>query len=179
MNKTQASALIAALEHVNGSTFITLDTLSEPIMNKTMGGRGTQPNPHLGRITKQQTDSRVMVFQNKRVHGYENMVRRRLIEEGLDPETFVLSPRRWGVRVPNMPLVTHEGAYYLEVIFLTPGPVQYFIDGTTPINVEDIIGLRETNPPMQAGLERKVQLRVFSFDSLKRIVINKTEMSFK
>lgn len=178
MNKTQREALVAALANVNGSTFISIDTLTEPQMDRTMSGKGSAPNPHYGRITKQQLGSSVMVFQNKRVIGYENMVKRRLIEEGLDPESFELSPRRWGQRVPNMPTVMHGDKLYLEVIFLRPGPVQYFIDHAIPINKDEIFGLRETNAPAQGGLTRKVQLRVFDFDSITSVTINKTEMNF-
>lgn len=168
---TTQEALIKMLEAVNGMTFISIDTCVEPIMDKMLDRAAGIRNPHYGRVRKEQKDSVVMVFQNKRVNGYENMVKRRLEAEGKDPESFVLSPRRWGERIPNMPLVVHNNEYYLEVIFLRPGPVQYFLDDQ-PVNEDRIIGLRYPEPPEQGGLERKVQLRCFSFNSLRRIKID-------
>lgn len=174
MNAIQTQILIDLLADVNGNTFISVSTDTHPIMNKTIGGKGTPDNPHYGRIIKRQTGSSVMVFQNKRVNGYENMVARRLVAEGKDPQTFELGHRRWGQRVPNMPLVVHNGEYYLEVIFLRPGPVEYLLDGK-PIALNDIIGLRDTQPPEQGGLSKKVQLRVISFDSIRHLLIDGVE----
>ncbi len=175
MNELQTQVLFDLLRHVNGASFIAISTDTAPIMNRTIGGRGTPPNPHYGRIIKRQKNSNVMVFQNKKTNGYRNMVRKRLLAEGKDPESFVLEPRRWGTRLPNLPIVEHEGHYYLEVIFLTPGPVEYLLDGK-PIDPNNIIGLRNFPPPEQGGLSRKVQLRVVKFDSIRHISIDGLEM---
>ncbi len=175
MNELQTQVLFDLLRHVNGASFIAISTDTAPIMNRTIGGRGTPPNPHYGRIIKRQKNSSVMVFQNKKTNGYRNMVRKRLLAEGKDPESFVLEPRRWGTRLPNLPIVEHEGHYYLEVIFLTPGPVEYLLDGK-PIDPNNIIGLRNFPPPEQGGLSRKVQLRVVKFDSIRHISIAGLEM---
>lgn len=175
MNELQTQVLFDLLRHVNGASFIAISTDIAPIMNRTIGGRGTPPNPHYGRIIKRQKNSSVMVFQNKKTNGYRNMVRKRLLAEGKDPESFVLEPRRWGTRLPNLPIVEHEGHYYLEVIFLTPGPVEYLLDGK-PIDPNNIIGLRNFPPPEQGGLSRKVQLRVVKFDSIRHISIDGLEM---
>lgn len=176
MKSSSIKAIIKSLAQVNGATFISLDTVTVPEMNRTMSGNRAVPNPHFGHITKRQTGSSVMVFQNKRVNGYENMVRKRLLEEGFDPDSFVLSPRRWGVRIPNMPIVEHEDGTYLEVIFLRPGPVEYMLDGE-PIARNEVIGIREygPSPSSQGGLLNKVHLRVFSFDSITRLRIANTE----
>ncbi len=172
MTKIDIPSLLHLLANVNGNTIITLDTIVVPEMNRTIGGVGTDPNPHFGRILKGQIGSSVMVFQNKLVNGYRSMVQRRLVKEGKDPESFVLSPRRWGTRVPNMPVVEHEDKLYMEVIFLTPGEVVYYLDGY-PIEREDIVGLRRYGyNPEQGGLKNKVQLRCFDFDSIHRITIN-------
>ena len=174
MNPIQKQILLDLLADVNGSTFISVSTDTIPMMNKTTGGEGTPDNPHYGRIIKRQTGSSVMAFQNKRINGYQSMVRRRLVAEDKDPDSFVLSPRRWGERVPNMPLVVHNGEYYLEVIFLRPGPVEYLLDGK-PIALSSIIGLRDYTPPEQGGLDRKVQLRVINFDSIRHLLIDGVE----
>lgn len=178
MNLNQAIELIDALKNVNGATFITIDTVTVPTISRTIPGVYPKtPNPFYGAVEKRQLNSSVMVFQNKRIHGYANMVERRLVQEGKDPTTFELSARRWGKRIPNMPLVLHNGAYYLEVIFLRPGRVEYTHNGQV-ISKDQIIGLTESTPAHQGGLDNKVQLRVFSFDSLRRISINGQEMHF-
>lgn len=171
LKETTESALIEMLKAVNGMSFISIDTEVVPEMNSTMG-RGTNlRNPHYGRVVKRQTGSVVMAFQNKNVNGYEQMVQRRLAAEGKDPFDFELSPRRWGKRIPNMPLVEHEGEYYLEVIFLKPGQVEYLLDGEV-VPEDRIIGLRNYGKPEQGGLTNKVPLRVFSFTSIRRIKID-------
>lgn len=175
MKPTTQSALIELLKSVNGASFISIDTTTIPAMNKTLGGRGASaiPNPHYGRVVKVMTGAVVMVFQNKLANGYENMVHRRLIAEGKDPASFVLGPRKWGQRLENLPIVEHNGQYYLEVIFLKPGPVQYFLDGHV-IDPDLIQGMREpaVDETQQGGLENQVFIRSFKFDSITKIKID-------
>ena len=102
--------LVNLLNQVNGASFISIDTLTNV---KLTGGK---KNPFQGRVTKRVTGSSVMVFQNKNSNGYENMVKRRLQQEGVNPNTFTLSPRAWGQRVPNTCIVEHNGDLYAEVI---------------------------------------------------------------
>lgn len=175
MDINQRIELIDRMAEVNGNSIISLDTQVVPLMNSTLGSR--QPNPDYGHTIKCQTGSSVMVFQNKRVHGYRNMVHRRLIKEGLRPDAFRLSPRRWGTRIPNMPLVVHNHEYYLEMIYLRPGRVQYYVRGE-PVDVSEVRGLRGATPPEQGGLSDKVILRVFKFSSIRRIKINGEVIEF-
>jgi len=161
--------LVQAVASVNGAKFISIDALTEVKL------RGGMSNPHQGRVTKRMTKARVAVFQNKVINGYDAMVKRRLEAEGKDPNNFVLSPRAWGTRVPNMPIVVHEKdgqvKYYLEVIFMSPGHVEYRLDGV-PCNKSDIIGLIEARPAEQGGLDNKVILRDFAADSITEIRID-------
>lgn len=170
LKHTTEAALIEMLKSVNGASFISIDTETVPEMNKTMGRGSGMANPHYGRVTKVQKGSVVMAFQNKTINGYAQMVQRRLAEEGKDPFDFELSPRRWGKRLENLPVVEHEGHYYLEVIFLKPGEVQWCLDGKP--TKEPIIGVRDYGKPEQGGLDRKVPLRVFAFSSITRIKID-------
>lgn len=176
MKVTTQNAMIEMFKAVNGASFISIDTVTIPTINKTLGGRGKDaiPNPHYGRIQKVMTGAVVMVFQNKKINGYEAMIQRRLIDEGKDPATFVLGPRKWGNRMENLPVVEHNGQYYLEVIFLKPGSVQYFLDGHL-IDKDLIQGMREPaeDPTQQGGLENQVVIRSFKFDSITRIKIDK------
>lgn len=153
---------------INGTTFISIDT--ETVVPLT----GGKKNPMQGRVTKRVTGSNVMVFTNKNSNGYENMVNRRLVQEGKDPESFELQPRKWGTRIPNSPIIEHKDALYLEVIFLKAGVVQYYLDGSE-IRISDIEGLASKQESEQGGLDNKVIIRTFAFESIKKIRINKME----
>jgi hypothetical protein len=168
-----ATNLAHLLTRVNGASFITIDSKKT---EELLGGRS---NPMKNRITKVTTGTNVVVFQNKIQNGYENMVNRRLIEEGKDPDSFQLGPRTWGTRIENFPLVHHEGKdkYYLEVIVLRESDVQYFIDGDTPIDPEDIEGFKtpKVYEDSQGGLERKVKVRTYGLDTLTALRFNGEE----
>jgi hypothetical protein len=159
--------LAALLMEVNGTSFVSIDTETEV---KLTGGK---KNPHQGHVTKRVVGSNVMVFQNKKTNGYENMVRRRLEAEGKNPATFVLSPRTWGQRLEGAPFIEHNGNYYIEVIFLHPGKVEYLLDGVV-VPKSTIQGLpAEKEEASQGGLSDKVVIRTYKADSIKAITINK------
>lgn len=146
-----------------------LDTLTEV---KLKGGK---TNPHKGRVTKHMTGASVMVFTNKNVNGYDAMIKRRLETEGKDPQSFSLGERAWGTRVPNMPIVEHtkDGvtAYYLEVIFLKPGKVEYRLDNVV-VAKADVIGLEDKEEGEQGGLDNKVVVRAFKADSISELRVD-------
>ena len=124
-----------------------------------------------GRIQKHNTRGNVMVFQNKKSNAYDNMVKRRLLAEGKDPDLFSLSPRQWGTRLQGTPLVEHKGALYLEVIFLANGTTTYTLDGQ-PIDKADIQGLNDKKVEgKQGGLDNNVIIRTFKLDSVTRLAI--------
>lgn len=150
---------------VSGSSFVGISTKTTPVLS------GGKKNPMQGRIAKIMVGASVMVFQNKNVNGYENMVKRRLIAEGKNPESFVLGNRVWGERVINSPIVMHKDKTYVEVIFLKSGVVSYELDGKT-INKEDIIGLADKEDGVQGGLDNKVVIRTFAEDSITQINID-------
>lgn len=156
-------------EHVTGNTIISIDTLTVPVLK---GGKG---NPMQGRVLKVMTGASVMVFSNKRTHGYDAMVRRRLAKEGKDPASFELSERPWGTRVPELPIVEHKGEQYLEVIFLKAGEVSYLLDGK-PIESEKIEGLPQKKEGEQGGLDNKVIIRTFHTESIDAIRIDGEEV---
>jgi hypothetical protein len=151
---------------INGGSFIGIDTLTDV---KLSGGKA---NEMQGGVQKAVVGSSVMVFSNKNSNAYENMVERRLIAEGKDPQSFELSPRTWGTRIENTPLIEHKGEYYLEVIFLKAGETSYFFNGK-PIKKDLIKGLPEKTEGEQGGLGNKVIIRTFKIQSLARITINK------
>ena len=150
--------------NVNGGTFISIDTLTEV---KLTGGKS---NPFQGRVTKRVTGSNVMVFQNKTTNAYENMVNRRLIQEGKDPSSFELGPRAWGVRETGTPFVNHNGKSYLEVIFISAGDVELLVDGK-PYN-GPIPGLAEKVEGRQGGLDNKVIIRTYDVNNIQAVTID-------
>ena len=163
------SDIFQVFANVNGGSFISLDTSTSPVLT------GGKKNPMQGRITKIMQGASVMVFQNKKSNAYENMVKRRLEQEGKEPMNFELSPRTWGHRIPDTPVIEHEKdgvvKHYLEVIFLKPGNVKYLLDGKK-INKADIEGLKEVETGGQGGLDNKVIIRVFGVDSITEIRID-------
>jgi hypothetical protein len=165
------------MRQVNGSTFIALTTVTPVDVYAKVGG---VPNPHRGVVCKVTEGSSIMVFQNKNVNGYEAMVKRRLVKEGKDPASFELKPRKWGQRLEGLPIVEHNGQYYLEVIFLKPGRTHYLINGK-PIDKKDIIGLKPdpvVDDEQQGGVNDKVIIRTYKFQSIQSITINKDTYNF-
>jgi len=163
--EAQTFKISQVLENVNGASFISLDTTTVPTL------KGGKKNPMQGRVRKHNTGASIMVFQNKKANAYDNMVKRRLLSEGKDPDLFKLSPRAWGTRLQGTPLVEHKGALYLEVIFLASGKTSYTLDGQ-PIDKDDIEGLDSNKEEgRQGGLDDKVIIRTFKLDSVDRIKI--------
>ena len=163
------------LENVSGASFVGIDTLTNVPL------KGGKKNAQQGRVQKRVTGSSVMVFQNKKINGYDAMVKRRLVNEGKDPASFELSPRAWGNRIPNTPFVEHEKdgemRYYLEVIFLKAGDVEYLLDGKV-VSKDEIVGLPEKREGEQGGLDNKVVVRSYSLDSIVKLRIDQTEYTF-
>lgn len=153
-------------KHIKGATFISIDTLT------TVTLTGGKSNPQQGRITKKMEGANCMLFQNKHLNGYEQMIRRRLEQEGKNPDSFQLGERAWGTRIPNTPFVEHKGKEYLEVIFLRPGKVSYFLDGQ-PIDKHDVNGLKDHQEGEQGGLNDKVIIRTFAIENITKLTIDK------
>ena len=170
MHITKAQAIF---NNVSGSSFVGIDT--ETVVSLT----GGKSNPHKGRVTKRTTGSNVMVFQNRQINGYAAMVERRLVAEGKKASDFKLQPRLWGTRIEDSPFVEHDKngttQYYLEVIFLKAGEVEYLLDGKV-INKADIIGLpMKKDAGGQGGLDDQVIIRSFKLDSITKVRIDGTE----
>lgn len=158
-------AIEALMQQVNGASFISINSVTVPTL------RGGVKNPYQGRVRKVMVGASVMVFQNKNVSGYEQMVQRRLVNEGKNPFNFELSPRKWGTRLPNVPIVEHNGQRYLEVIFLRPGKSHFEVEGvvTAPEDIEGLV--LEKEEAEQGGLDNKVIIRTFKFDSITALTI--------
>lgn len=155
--------LLAALKQLNNCSIATIDSTTEV---KLKGGKS---NPQLGRVTKKMEGGNIMFFCNMNSNSYQNMVKKRLAEEGKDPETFQLGKRVWGERVPSTPFVLHKGELYVEAIFLkSPKVVKYFLDGKE-IDKKDVIGLEDKEEGKQGGLDNKVIIRTYKLSSIDKV----------
>ena len=154
---------------VRGTAFIGIDTLSNVAL------KGGKKNPLQGRVQKKVEGSNVMIaFGDGSV--YENLVKRRMIAEGKDPETFVLKSRAWGKRIDGTPFIEHKDKHYLECIFKHAGNVTYLVDGVeTPAEEIECLDLRSDEPEEketdegQGGIENKIIIRTYSLDSIQHI----------
>lgn len=159
------------LERIKGVTFASMDTRTKVAL------KGGKKNPMKDRVWKVSKKHRVMLFTNSNSNGYENMVRRRLEKEG-KTMSFDVAPRPWGQRIPGTPLVEHKGKYYIEVIFLASGSIEYFLDDDQ-ISEGDIEGMPIT--PEDSGrqgleAENKVIVRTFALESIEAIRLLKEEI---
>ena len=104
------------IRRIKGCTFASLDaeTVEKSLRRRTTG-------------------ERVILFANKNVSGYENMVKRRLLASGKDPDSFHLGELPWGERLSGTPLIHHKGKYYLQTILVSAPSVEYFL-GDTRVN---------------------------------------------
>lgn len=159
-----ARKVAAAIIQMKGASIGSIDSETIPALT------GGKKNPMKGKVTKVAKKQNVMFFCNSNNNSYNDMVKRRLVKEGKNPETFVLGKRPWGTRLPDTPFIEHKGNLYVEVIFLqSPKDVVYFLDGA-PIAKSDIQGLPVDKPSTgQGGLDDKVVLRTFKLSSIKAL----------
>ena len=161
----------AEVDKVKGSTFISIDTMTEV---KLTGGK---KNPYQGRVRKVTRGANVMIFAGTEQNGYENMIKRRMLEEGKDPSTFTLGKRAWGTRIGETPFIEHNGKHYLECIFISNGKTSYFVDNVeTPEDEIEGIPEAKENPEGQGGIENKVIIRTFALDSIASIRMKGVEL---
>lgn len=159
------------VDKIKGSSFIGIDTVTDV---KLTGGK---KNPLQGKVQKIIRGSSVMIFNGTEQNGYENMIKRRMEQEGKDPSTFVLGKRAWGHRIGQSPFIDHNGKKYLECIFISPGESVYLVAGreTDKKDIEGIPEVKES-PESQGGIENKVVIRAYSLDSISKVKINGVEL---
>lgn len=168
--KMQYENLKNLISTIKGTTFAGLDTLTEV---KLKGGK---KNPFQGRVQKKTTGANVMLYNDSSANVYGNMVKKRMVQEGKDPETFELKPRAWGVRIDNSPFIEHKDKYYLECIFISPGKSVYLVDGveTPKDEIEGLETEKKVSETAQGRIENKIILRTFSLDSIQEVRLKGT-----
>jgi hypothetical protein len=160
------------MDEIKGVRFANMDTLTKVSL------KGGKSNPFKDRVFKKTVGSHV-ILANTTENVYENMVKKRLIEEGKDHTQFKLKPRTWGVRVGDTPFIDHSGKIYLECIFIKGGKSVYLVDGVET-DPEEIQGLEikkeetenlvdDTKEKPQGGLENQVIIRTYDISSIEKI----------
>lgn len=154
--------LKSIFKELKGATMLGLDTETSVVL---LGGKS---NPMQGHVTKRMTGAVVMAFSNANHNSYEVMVRNQLEKLGEDGQKFKVGVRPWGKRLPNMPIIEHEGNYYLEVVFVRGGKTEYLLDGQL-IDKAMIQGLKQSAP------QALVTIRTFKLESILAIRTNSRE----
>lgn len=191
--------ILDVLNSFKGSTFASIDTLTVVKLRSRLDASkeptdelkaivtelkesGQKTNPQLNKVFRRTDGISVQLFTNSKSNGYENMVKRRLENEGKSAEDFTLGKAVWGTRIKDSPIIEHNGEYYLEVISQSPGSATYHLleDGTNvtkEIAYTDIIGTSpvKESESGQGGLETKVQIMRYRLSSLRGIRANKGE----
>lgn len=144
------------LEEINGCTFATIDI-------------ATCPSPGIRKVT---TGKRVILFTNKKSSGYDNLVRRRLIEAGKNPDNFATGELQWGQRVPNSPLIVHGDRYYIECVELTEGSSRFFLLDGKEVNENDL-NLRSRRTNQGLSPEDEVHVIMPKIENITRIALMK------
>jgi hypothetical protein len=151
----ERAVLETLLANVDGCTFATLDAETFPV-------------PGFRKVV---TGKRIILFTNKKVSGYENMVKRRLIEAGKNPADFVLGDLSWGHRIPSTPLIEHKGKVYLQCIELSEGEERFFttVSGIE-VNKADI-GLRERRTGQGLAKDDEILVSCYDLKHITRIAL--------
>jgi hypothetical protein len=146
------------LDQIKGATFASLDS-------ETMPKKGVRC------VT---VGVSVMLFTNKTGSAYDRMVRRRLVAAGKNPDDFVLSDLPWGTRVPESPLIEHNGNYYLQCVVLRPGDSEFFVGRHRVDPLAFGIRPQRTNQGLEEGKE--VIVNTIALHSITRLTIMGTRV---
>jgi hypothetical protein len=165
------SQLLSAIAQLQGVAIGSINTLTVPVLT------GGKKNPMQGRITKETFNGNVLFACNINGNTYMNMVKKRLAQEGKDPESFVLGALPWGERIQNTPFITNKGEIYVQVSYLhPPKEIIYRFCGHI-IDKADIIGLKESSNGEQGGLDNKVPVRTPKLSSIVGLKMGKLSVN--
>lgn len=142
------------LERIHGATFATLDTQT------------TTKN-----LLKVSKGERVILFRTQGVSGYENRVKKLLSEAGLGPSRFSVGPLPWGVRVDDLPLISHKGNYYLQCVRLSEPKAEYFLPGGIPVSDLSVYGVRERTRNLDLPEDKQVHVSCYNVENITRIAL--------
>lgn len=153
---TNLEELKVLLKSFKGATFASLDAI-------------TEPKPGIFCETKA---CRVILYRMTQGSGYENKVKRHLLEAGKDPSFFTVGDLPWGTRVEDLPLIEHKGKYYLQTLVLSPGASHHYLAASgLEVNPRSF-GIRP-NVAWNQGLpaEKQVIVKTWNIENIARLAI--------
>ncbi len=167
MKEISKQQLLDLLVNLKSATPTTIITRVIPKMRK-------KNNPYYDEVTKFMEAN---IFIN---FSYRNSVNKALEKEGKDPD---FQPSwRWGQRIPNTPLVEHEGGYYLECRFLKH-VLTYFLHKNNLIDESEIseylMGGNSNAEHQGVDYENEVIVRRFKIENILEIKLNKEHYIIK
>ena len=149
------------LANLSGAKMATIETMTVPSMRKTR-------NPFYDKVLKM---TRVNVTLN---FIYANSVNNQRSKEG-NEEVFVPHQRKWGVRISNSTLVTHDGKLYVEAKMNgKPQSVEYYLTNGESISKDVLLPFlpKKSSNQEHQGVEKEIVLRDYSLDSITAIDVN-------
>jgi hypothetical protein len=158
--KPTTQSIIDLLINYNGHSFVGLTTLTDARAKKT-------GNP-FGKILK-----KTRLLANIGFH-YANSLDNQAKREGKEID-FDIKPRRWGVRLPNTPLVEHKGKHYLEYKAENVQSVEYFTEEGEQIEksqIEEFLP-KTRHSSTQDNLDKKIILRDVAIENIISLRISK------
>jgi hypothetical protein len=163
-NPTQKLSLIGLqdiLLNFKGYSFAGLQTLTDARAKKT-------DNPFKNKIVLK--ESQLLV--NVGFH-YSNSLVNQAKRENVSTD-FDVQPRKWGIRLPNSPLVEHKGNYYLEAKVENVFQTRFTdVDGNE-LDKQDVLPFlpKKRESATQDRLEKKVYLRDFKLASIQKFAFD-------
>lgn len=168
--KLTKDQLVATLSAIKGTTFMTLETVTDPDMRKT-------GNPYIGRA-KKHTRINCTFGAN-----YENAVNRQAErEENENAGEFKSLKLAYGQWLVPHKLITHKGEVQVRVMcnpHMKP-EVSYSVDGeeadaATVESIKAFMPEKKTSARQEEfGIEREVVPRNYKLDSIKAVTVNGT-----
>lgn len=161
---TQILSLIGLqniLLNFKGYSFAGLQTLTDARAKKT-------DNPFKDKIVLK--ESQLLV--NVGFH-YSNSLVSQAKRENVSTD-FDVQPRKWGIRLPNSPLVEHKGNFYLEAKVEKVFQTRFTdVDGIE-LSKEDVLPFlpKKRESATQDRLEKKVYLRDFKLASIQKFAFD-------
>ena len=142
------ASIIATCMLQKGTTFASVDSITNPRMNKT-------GNPYIGRVVKFQT------FQVCFGDDYEAGVQRKADKEGLDV-VFKAQPLKWGTHYNGSAFVIeHKGEFYLQCRVLKSNEVEYrWAESGNPLTEAEVVDLKSFIPPKKEGERQPAEDKV-------------------
>ncbi len=160
MKKITQEQLINLIDTINGTTFVSIDIVSEPKMRKT-------GNPYLG-TTKAVTLSGAINYD------YQNSVNNQLEREDKDRD-FTSQKRSWGEHTGNW--ITHKGQHYLPIKVQGASDPIYILEGNEIEKDKLAPFLYKSNKPhTQEKLEEEITVRDVKISSIRVIRIKNEEL---